>query len=726
MPVDDPNVVKQLEAPVPWIGLYAAAASTICTLAMAADILRGFRSRKYWFPSKYFSLNATSLTLLAVAMKLPMDLTTEMYSATDRLAKVSSIAFMAITTANFLTSLGSMDDKSLLMNVVALGILVITIVGNVCIQIIQMRSFLNSRRALWEESLAMASMLLLLFMFISSALTIISTKQQLKTMYHDRHKSAKNEGQLVDMRRATTKKLRVLIRKYWVMAETSSPQFVIARSVTSTVSGIVTLLVAIILVEAEIRIAIKEGIFDQTYSSYKKSTRGILLSQTIGVIVGAIAPISRWFVAINYKCRMNNENAFTVESYWTEKLVEWRQSSLSVEIRHLKSRKALHDLKGLIVKLSISVQHLIVLASKLVLVVSIWMTRSIKSSLNYITRSRRNQISDSGSEGSMANAQVDTRRYVIQLEGEVELPAETLRNIFKEMDEIIKKGKTRKPKNLLDLLSKSCNFNGVREFDSSDQVPQQIPYCWSLSVVTLTCIALAIPNVDKDKSECLLHSVTEGLRYMKLIDKLLDKKGQLAKVRAAADAVYVGVELKRKWLDKNLDDIASQGENVEEILQYLIQDSERRVLKLKKDPRYWPRKVIAANSMYRVSKTILLNHQGGKSVKTDRELFEKLSIMIADILAACLTNLPRAIIKMCHRDAIEKREKGVRKAAMYLGETEEIIAVLQERDLPPVLTTNEAAYIDEWRAKYSQEVVSRPESTADHITINIETNYSCD
>ncbi|KAH6809464.1 hypothetical protein C2S51_027247 [Perilla frutescens var. frutescens] len=704
MPVDDPNVVKQLEAPVPWIGLYAAAASTICTLAMAADILCGFRSTKYWFPSKYFSLNATSLTLLAVAMKLPMDLTTKMYSATDRLAKVSSIAFMAITTANFLTSLGSMDDKSLLMNVVALGILVITIVGNVCIQIIQMRSFLNSRRALWEESLAMASMLLLLFMFISSALTIMSTKQQLKTMYHDRHKSAKNEGQLVDMRRATTKKLRVFIRKYWVMAETSSPQFVIARSVTSTVSGIVTLLVAIILVEAEIRIAIKEGIFDQTYSSYKKSTRGILLSQTIGVIVGAIAPISRWFVAINYststKCRMNNENTFTVESYWTEKLVEWRQSSLSVEIRHLKSRKALHDLKGLIVKLSISVQHLIVLASKLVLVVSIWMTRSIQSSLNYITRSRRNQISDSGSEGSMANAQVDTRRYVIQLEGEVELPAETLRNIFKEMDEIIKKGKNRKPKNLLDLLSKSCNFNGVREFDSSDQVPQQIPYC----------------------------CVTEGLRYMKLIDKLLDKKGQLAKVRAAADAVYVGVELKRKWLDKNLDDIASQGENAEEILEYLIQDSERRVLKLKKDPRYWPRKVIAANSMYRVSKTILLNHQGGKSVKTDMELFEKLSIMIADILAACLTNLPRAIIKMCHRDAIEKREKGVRKAAMYLGETEEIIALLQERDLPSVLTTNEAAYIDEWRAKYSQEVVSnsRPESTADHITINIETDYSCD
>lgn len=713
MPEDDPNVVKQLEAPVVWIGMYAAAASAICTFAMAADVAGGVRSRKYWFPSQYFSLNATSLTLLAVAMKLPVDLTTKMYSVTDRLAKVSSLAFMSIATANFMTSLGSMDDKSVVMNVVALGILVVTVAGNVCIQVIQMRSFLSSRRAFWEESVAMGLMLLLLLVFVSSALTVLSTKQDLETRYHDMHCSALDADKL-------KLKLKVLIKKHWVMARTSSPQFVIARSVTSTVAGFVSLLTAVVLVEAEIRSAVKEGVFDHTYSSYRQSTRWIMMSQTVGVIVGAIAPISRWFVAIDYgsstECRESIKTALEVEEYWTQKLVEWRQSSLSVEIRHLKSRKALHVVKGFILNLCISVQHLIVKASKLVLAVSICITRSI-------TSSRQKQIPDSASSDSEA----DMRRYVIQLQGEVELPAETLTNIFKEVDEIIKKGKMRKPRNLLNLLQRSCSFKGVTEFDS-DQVPtlhpQQLPYCWSLPVVTLACIALAIPNVERQKSESLLHSVTEGLRYVKFIDKLLGKKRHLAKVRAAADAVSVEAELHRRWQNKDLDEISVKGRNGEEILRKLHEDSERTVLKFKRNPVNWPAKAIAANSMYRVSKTVLLYHRRGKR-KTDEQLFDRLSTTIADILAACLTNLPRAITIKCHLDAIEEREEGVRKAAKYLGETEEIIAHLQTRQLP-ILTPDQAAYIEEWRAAIAlesednEEVLSRSESTTDEVTINIE------
>ncbi|KAK4384415.1 hypothetical protein Sango_3063200 [Sesamum angolense] len=131
------DVERQLEAPMPWIGMYVAGASLVCTLAMAADAFHGFWSKKYWFPSKYFALNATSLTLLAVAMKLPVDLTTRMYAVTDRLAKVSSLVFLSTAMANFLTSLGSMGDKDVLMNVTALGILVITVTANVCIQVIQ-------------------------------------------------------------------------------------------------------------------------------------------------------------------------------------------------------------------------------------------------------------------------------------------------------------------------------------------------------------------------------------------------------------------------------------------------------------------------------------------------------------------------------------------------------------------------------------------------------------
>ncbi|KAH6770638.1 hypothetical protein C2S52_015441 [Perilla frutescens var. hirtella] len=724
---EDPNrasaIETLLEAPMPWIGMYVATASLLCAVAMAADTLHGFWTKKHWFPSKYFSLNATSLTLLAVAMKLPVDLTTRMYSVTDRLAKISSLVFMSAAMANFLTSLGCMSNKDVLMNVAALGILVITVVVNVLIQIVQVRAYLYNRLAFHEELLAILSMMFLLVMFISSAVMIPSMKRYLETKYHEMHRSALNEEEGVHQ--FTTDKLRVLIKKYWVMAETSNPQFVIARSVTCTTSGVLSLFITLVLVEAEIRMAMEFGTLHQSYSSYGWSTKFVLLTQTTGVIIGMIAPAARWFVVLKYRSlnegRSDIGSAVTVEGYWTQKMVEWRQSSLSFQIQNFKSRKLVHDLRGLFLAFCISVQYLIVLTSKLVLLISICLTTPAMACLNYITRlKRKNRVSHSVSSrdpevvsGSIADSELDIRHYVMLLEGEVELPAETLENICNEVDEVIRKGTMRKPKNLLKLLSKSSSFRGVIEFDSY-QVPslhaQDLPYCWSLPVVTLACIALALPNVDKNKSSFLLSSVTEGLRLVKLIDKTLDRKGGIANIRKAADVVWVKVELYHKWQDEDLRETSLKGKNAAEILHELFYKAEKTVLEfqrnardcLMKNPLNWPANVIAANSMYRVTRTVLLNHGGSESHETDEALFEKLSMMIADILAACLTNLAYVITVKCHRNAIEEREKSVRKAALLLGETEEILVLLQQRELP-ISAPSKAADIEEWRALVKQD-----------------------
>ncbi|KAJ0872920.1 hypothetical protein HanRHA438_Chr11g0529211 [Helianthus annuus] len=66
------------EDAIPWVGLYTALASFLCLLAMAADLARGFWQWKLWFPNRFFTLNAATLTLIAIAMKLPVDLTTKM------------------------------------------------------------------------------------------------------------------------------------------------------------------------------------------------------------------------------------------------------------------------------------------------------------------------------------------------------------------------------------------------------------------------------------------------------------------------------------------------------------------------------------------------------------------------------------------------------------------------------------------------------------------------
>lgn len=82
--------------PLPWIGIYISIASLFCVLAMVVDLFNGFRKRKFWFPSKVFSLNAVSITVIAVAMKLHVDLNSPMPGFLDQAAKQGSLVFMCM------------------------------------------------------------------------------------------------------------------------------------------------------------------------------------------------------------------------------------------------------------------------------------------------------------------------------------------------------------------------------------------------------------------------------------------------------------------------------------------------------------------------------------------------------------------------------------------------------------------------------------------------------
>ncbi|KAJ0538651.1 hypothetical protein HanHA300_Chr08g0277371 [Helianthus annuus] len=77
---------------------------------------------------------ATTLHI-AIAMKLPVDLNDSMQGVVDQAAKLGSMAFMCTMMANLLPSLAAMESKELLTNIIALGVLVITLVVNVSIQL---------------------------------------------------------------------------------------------------------------------------------------------------------------------------------------------------------------------------------------------------------------------------------------------------------------------------------------------------------------------------------------------------------------------------------------------------------------------------------------------------------------------------------------------------------------------------------------------------------------
>ncbi|KAG8378777.1 hypothetical protein BUALT_Bualt07G0020300 [Buddleja alternifolia] len=723
--IDD--IQEKLDAPMQWIGMYIAAASAICTLAMVADLINGIRSKRLWFPCKYFTLNATYLTLLAVSMKFIADLTGIMRGREDNVAKVSSLVLMSSAMCNSMTSLASMDSNQIVSNLTALSILVITIVVNVCIHNFETSDGFYGRAVLAEEIVAIVFMLLLLVILCCSSLAIPTTKRYIDSKYHELHKITRVEGNEC---RLTIDEMRLMIQRYWVMAETGSPQFVMARSVLSGISGLMGLLMVLTMFEAQIRL---HSLYDHGYevlgSDYKWSITWILYIQFYGATFGALTPISRWMLAGRLKISETGHRSLRdqlkIERYWTLRLVEWRESSLSLNIQHHQCRKLLNDAKRLLLNICIIVHILVVLTSKLMVLISSICGSAILLCLNRIgLRPSNNTI------GS------DLSRYVLLLEGEAELPNYIIEFIRNQFDKLIQTGRRKQPKNLVKLLHMSRNFDGVIKFDDNVEVAslhsQEPPNCWSLPVVTLTSIAVALPNIAKHKFNELLSGVREGLYFVNLIEKSVDGDGELTSVRNAADAVWVRLELYHKWQDKDIQETSQDCRNYMDVLQDLSGIAKKTVEDFKtemddflmQNPLNWPIDVIAANSMYRITQTVLLAHKDDDQETDDEEVFERLYVMISDIFAACLTNLVPFLCFECHSNVISERVKRVGQAAGVLGESEEIIKILQQRALPDFcVDPAKASNIEEWRRAFipavSSNETSVPQSNGKHVTIEL-------
>ncbi|GJZ62662.1 hypothetical protein Tco_0618799 [Tanacetum coccineum] len=337
--------------PMPWIGIYIVLASLICVLAIVADLLHGLRNKKLWFPCRYFTLNAASLSVISVAMKIPMDLNNSMPGNVDQTAKLGSMAFMCTMMANFLPSLATMNGKELVTNILALGILVTTLVVNVCIQIktgvvsyseaehfnetvadVRRQSpyifvYINRNRSI--AIIYAAIVLVLLIIQTCSALIVLRSKQILELKYQAGHKTALNEQELQQPKRLSVEKLKLHVRNYWIMAGTGNPQFITACSSTSTATGVICSLSTVIHI---ILMILTIGSVRDHKSDYKWSMLLILIIQFVGVVIGTIAPLSRCFASLSFKLTIKwiriHIKVFEVETYWTQKLFDWKHSSL--------------------------------------------------------------------------------------------------------------------------------------------------------------------------------------------------------------------------------------------------------------------------------------------------------------------------------------------------------------------------------------------------------------
>ncbi|KAK6122976.1 hypothetical protein DH2020_043275 [Rehmannia glutinosa] len=386
----------------------------------------------------------------------------------EKLVRVSSLVLMSTAMANFMESLRSMGDNEIMLNLADLGILVITIVVNVGIHIGQMSSYVGVGLILAEEIISIVSLLLLLVILCSSALVVPTAKRYIKSQYNQMHKRVSNDDELVVWgSKFAIDELRVVVRRYWVMIKSGSPQFVIACSVICITSGVVCLLMALTLLQVLIKVPSIYNFADSSYSNYKWSINWILVIQSIGLALGTIGPLLRWFDASIFKSSKIGHKSFKdelkVEDYWTQRLTQWRHSTLPLKKGHHKLRKLLHDTKNKLLNICILVQILTVLASKLFLLISAIFVKGLMFCFYHIKilKACDSKKSDDTIESKLRSGmEMDFSRYILLLEGEAELPKRTLKNICNEMDKLTQNGKMKQSKNLIKLLQKYVNFDG--------------------------------------------------------------------------------------------------------------------------------------------------------------------------------------------------------------------------------------------------------------------------
>ncbi|KAL4560018.1 hypothetical protein LXL04_032166 [Taraxacum kok-saghyz] len=714
------------EDAIPWVGLYVFLASLVCTLAMAADVFTGFRQRKLWFPCRFFTINAASITLIAIATKLPVDLSTDMSAS-----KSIGIIFLVTMIANFLPSLGLMNEKELLMNMTAFGLLIITIIVNVWIQCNTIDGFSYTYGSLpvasWNGSagfniyfgtvvqplLFTLPMFMLICSFLglfSVALIVPASRKLLQHRYKELQRlDSSNDHEEINF---SSRGLIRYVKKYWMMAETGDPQFAVACSPVSSAFGVICLCFVCILfyffvfVDGWIQI-ISMGVIDGFVrkSEYKWSMRYICISQSVGVIVGSIAPVFRCLSAISHfslsrKWSVSHLNVFIVEKYWTQILQDWKRIHVRFGIPGRNGKKIFHSIKNMILNIFIGIQITIVVTCKTVCVIPryflILFTWCWYFCNSLVKRYKEPNSSDSDEVPDLE----EYIGYVVQTEAEGQLSKRILRNSFNSITRLLHE--CEEPRNLLKLLNKSTGFYGVIYFDN-DEVPplhrEEIQNCWSLVTVTLTAIAISLPNISNDCVKGLLAGMSEAIKFVTHIEGSLNTNGEMVKARKTAKDVWIEVELYSRWLQIDLQKKSRQGETSGKILQWLGDEAVEIVKQFNRSKigslDHSISNLIASNSMYRCSQTLLRHCNEQEIWPTNEELFDYISIMIADLLCACFTNLPRVIILKCHADAIEKREDSIRTAAQLLGESKKILEILEARKLPN-LDLESMAYIDKW------------------------------
>ncbi|KAK9081247.1 hypothetical protein Syun_030610 [Stephania yunnanensis] len=265
----------KFSSPMSVIGLYITGATCVCLLLMLYDIFNAFRQRKPWIPCQFFTINSFTLSLLSVATKLPVDLTTSMPSAYDQLSKLCGTSLMCISIGFFRPSIVNMNESELSANLASLTLMVITIIVNVSLQMSTGAIFLFK-----VEHIIVCGLMSLLLAITASV------------------KSAFPDYLSEDFRmwiRYMPRNIHSLKRCY-IYSYITSPQLMFCRFSNSATAGVLSTICFVVLSEATIRAYRLEGLksfHKELVSDYKWSIWGVVGMQIVTLIVGTFAIVFR-------------------------------------------------------------------------------------------------------------------------------------------------------------------------------------------------------------------------------------------------------------------------------------------------------------------------------------------------------------------------------------------------------------------------------------------------
>ncbi|XP_047324995.1 uncharacterized protein LOC124928794 [Impatiens glandulifera] len=684
---------QKYTAPLIWVGFYIAGASLVCMIAMATDLFNGLRAKKSWFPCKFFTLNAAISAVLAIALKMPVDLSSSMPCGRDQLMKLSGTALMSVSMGNFMPSLAAMSDPELFANLIALAVFIVPLISNICIQI---GTEVIYQGIVVQHVIIICCIILQFALLVSTAIASPTMKEHLDSAYKE---AASLDAQPI---------IKDQLKKHWVMTQTSNPQFVIARSVMCTASGAICLVSVLVLAEAIIQLYItmsKKKIFFFPSSDYEWSANFIVVTQAVAVLVGSISPICRWLMVVWFKFagwpKSSFQKFWTVEEYWTKRLRELKELQLGLNPRHVKFNKLVRDGKAMFLDIFIKFQTFTVLSCRFLCLVSLvfllpfmFVYKIIRfdcknmmfakedkdgSDLPKSTKTVKKTIGENTGAEENTDMTWDTT-WVLKLDNDSELPNKTIKKIVGVFNGYINKGKKKAN------LEKADGFDGIEKFNSNfiegltkisiDGVYNNPNGVWAMRIVTLSTIVCCIKNIPDDRK--FVSMVNNILKYVRYVEKALDAGRKDIDLGDAAMDAWIDVYNSNKWL-KEID----IGKEIEKQMPFKTKLEKLKFSQENMEKHGNNRQIIAAAKW--MNKTVeifiqnlLVPSKDGKEIE-EQKLYENLCLMVSDIIAACLVNLEKAININISKASIEKRESVVKDAASILGETEDIRQVAKER-----------------------------------------------